>query len=102
MKKDGAIVHQESKTFESERLAQDWADRLEAKLTKDGLPSRQLDATTLGQLLTNYSDYRAGIKPLRRTAVHELDQLARAFGSVRLSAVTSETFTSNRPTCWRN
>ena len=93
VKKDGAIVHQESKTFESERLARDWADRVEQRVDKTGVPSRKLETLTLGQLLINYSDYRAGIKPLRRTAVHELDQLARAFGSVKLSAVTSETFT---------
>lgn len=93
VKKDGAIVHQESKTFESERLAKDWADRLEAKLAKDGLPSRQLDATTLGKLIDKYTTMRDGIKPLRRTAVHELDQLSKAFNSEKLSGLTSETFT---------
>lgn len=93
VKKDGAIVHQESKTFESERLAKDWAKRVEQRLDQNGIPQRSLEVETLGSLIQKYADMRDGIKPLRRTVMGELQQLAAAFGSVKLSAVTSETFT---------
>lgn len=93
MKKGGVIVHQESSTHETKRLAEDWADRVEKKVRAVGVPQRRLDLETLGGLIGKYHDTLAGIKPLRRSMEHELGNLSREFSSVKLSTVTSETFT---------
>lgn len=93
VKKHGAIVHQESRTFENERLAKAWADKLEAHLGKTGVPARALQVATLGQLIQKYEAVKDGVKPLQRSTRHELEQLQKAFGSEKLSALTSETFT---------
>lgn len=37
LKKDGTIIHQESKTFSSKTVGKDWAKRREAELEKDGV-----------------------------------------------------------------
>lgn len=37
LKKDGVIIHQESKTFSSKAVGKDWAKRREAELEKDGV-----------------------------------------------------------------
>lgn len=92
VKQNGAIVHQESKTFDEERLAKDWAQRLEQRIKRDGVPTRQLQVETLGGLLQKYRERLDGVKPLRRTASAEIDQLTRSFSSVKLSELTSETF----------
>lgn len=93
IKKAGTIVHQESRTFETEKLALDWGKRLEARIRRDGVPTRQLDEQTLGGLLVRHGEVLAGIKPLRRQMEHELAQLSKEFISVRLSSITSATFT---------
>ena len=92
IKKDQAIVHQESRMFDSQRLAQDWAERLEAKIKRDGVPDRQLQIKTLGDLLQDYKERLDGVKPLRRTASSELDFLSLQFKSIKLSSVTSKVF----------
>lgn len=69
------VIHQESKTFESKRLAEDWGRRVESEIEKQGLPSRVKSATTLGGLIKKYRALREEVKPLRRTAAGELDQL---------------------------
>jgi integrase len=93
MKKDGVLIHQESRMFPNERLAHDWATRLEAKITRDGPRSRKLDVMTLGQLISRHAEARDGVKPLQRSVAHTLSQLEREFRSEKLSALTSETFT---------
>jgi integrase len=92
VKKDGATVHQEARTFLSERLARDWADRLEAQIKRDGVPGRQLQVETLGGLILKYKATVSGVRPLRRSVEHELDSLAEWFKSQKLSGLTSETF----------
>lgn len=93
IKKGGVIVHQESSTHETKRLAEDWADRVEKKVRAVGAPQRRLEVETLGGLVLKYHEALVGVKPLRRSVEHELGNLSREFNSVKLSTVTSETFT---------
>lgn len=93
VKKNGVIVHQESRTFLTEPLADDWATRLEKRIKESGVEHRALSLQTLGDLLDEYSKVRSGVKPLRRSAVNELSILSRHLKSETLSTLTSETFT---------
>lgn len=93
VKQGGTLVHQESKTFPSERLARDWATRVESNIKTHGPGGRRLQLQTLGDLIREYHRVRSGIKPLNRSMDHELNMLAGRFTSLRLSGLTSETFT---------
>ena len=93
IKKLGTIVHQESKTFASEKLARDWGLRVEAKIKKDGVPTRKLESQTLGDLIEQYGEVLSGIKPLRRQMECELGQLSKEFALWKLSDITSVAFT---------
>ena len=93
IKKDGTIVHQESRSFASEKLATDWGKRLEAQIKKTGVPTRKLAAQTLGDLILEHGKVLGGVNPLRRQMEHELAQLSKEFSSLKLSAITSAAFT---------
>ena len=92
VKKDGVIVHQESKMFPTERLANDWGRRLEDKLRSDGIPQRQLSTKTLGQLLTDYLVELEKHSEPRRSRVHELLQLSAEFDKLKLIDMKASTF----------
>lgn len=93
VKKHGQIVHQESRMFETEPLAKDWAKRLEATIKSGGIEKRKLATQTLGELINQYRLVRSGIKPLRRSVEGELDLITRHLKSVPLSSLTSAAFT---------
>ena len=86
-------LYNEARTFATEKLAHDWADRLEKKLRSEGVPQRKLDTTTLGELIEKYEASLSAVKPVRRTMQHEYAALAHTFNSVRLSDINAETFT---------
>lgn len=92
VKKGGVIVHQESKMFSTERLANDWGHRLEAKLKADGVPQRQLNVKTLGTLLQDYLGELERHGTPRRSRAHELLQLASEFDKVKLSDLSASVF----------
>lgn len=92
VKRGGAIVHQESRMFTTERLALDWGRKLEAEIKARGVPQRQLATKTLGSLLTDYLGALEKYKPLRRARVHELLQLSVEFEKVKLTDLTSALF----------
>jgi len=93
LKRDGALIHQEAKTFATERLARDWARRVEVTIKDKGVTARQRSLVTLGELITEYQKVREELKPLRRTAVAELSQLHAALGSVSCGDLTPRLFT---------
>lgn len=91
IKKDGAIVYQESETFSTEKLARTWGEKVEARIKLDGVQARS--GMTLSELIEKYWSALEEVKPLRRTKSWELGQLARhPIGRKRLSDLTSETF----------
>jgi integrase len=97
VKRDGQIVHQESRSFKGDRaakLAKDWAAKLEATIKLNGVPARELTVATLGGLLLRYRQARNSIKPLRRALDHELVFLATEFERDSLAKLTSERFTN--------
>lgn len=94
IKKHGTIVHQETRTFPREALAKSWAAEVEQRIKTIGVPARQTQTTTLGQLIENYTAHLSGVKPLGRSREHELGFLSQKLRSVKLSELTSETFVS--------
>lgn len=85
--------HNESRSFPTEKLAADWAQRLEVQLKAKGVPQRHLSTQTLGELIERYERSLAAVQPVRRTMQHEYAAMAHEFSSVKLSDITAETFT---------
>jgi integrase len=93
LKKDGHLIHQESKTFSTEALALSWGNRLEDRLKDTGVAARRKELKLFGEYLNEYREVRSGIKQLTRSMGSELDLLTRLMQSEKLSGLTSETFT---------
>ncbi len=96
-KEKGKLVFSEYRTFtgpRAEKLARDWAARLEATIAEKGVPQRKLSAATLGSLLRSHGQVLESIKPLSRSRAGEIEQLAQEFDRTPLSAITSRLFTA--------
>lgn len=85
--------HNESRSFPTKKLAEDWAQRLEVQLKGTGIPQRQLAVQTLGGLIERYEKSLSAAQPVRRTMQHEYAALAQEFAGVKLADLTAETFT---------
>lgn len=86
-------LYNEARSFATEKLARDWAQRLETKLKAEGVPQRKLDTTTLGSLIERYEVSLSAVQTVRQTRQHEYATLAQAFAGVRLSDIDAATFT---------
>lgn len=93
VKRNGAIVHQESRTFAIERLAKKWAGDLEASLRLNGLPQRALKVQTVGTVLFKYLTALEAHGEIRRTRRHEIEQLVPYFDKLSLASMTAADFT---------
>lgn len=93
VKMHGTLAHQESRTFDTKKLASDWGKRVEARIKKEGVTGRRLSQTTLGDLLTKYRTAREEVHPVRRAMAHEFDQLGTLLGTWKLDTLTAEMFT---------
>ena len=93
VKQYGVIVHQESRTFDTAKLAKDWGARLEAAIKKDGVAARRSSQVTFGDLIEKYRAAREEVKPMRRAMAHELAQLEGFVGAWQLSTLTKHMFT---------
>ncbi|MCP1290894.1 site-specific integrase [Chromobacterium sp. S0633] len=79
-KQGGKLVLNKTKTFDSKKLAEDWAKRLEVKVQDDGgLKSVQDTMSTRGVLVSTliqkYMDYVEAVKPLGETKKNVLKVL---------------------------
>lgn len=89
VKVGGVVIHSETKTFDSEPLARDWAARLEAKIKTGGVSARQRSKITFGDLIAKFRVARGEAKPLGRAMQGDLDMLDRHLGAMSLEALTS-------------
>lgn len=94
IKKAGVLVHQESRTFDTERLAKSWAERLEKSIAETGVPARQRNKLTLAELLERYEVARSEVRPLSRSTRLEISQLIAAFQKETCANLSSEIFTT--------
>jgi len=70
IKRDGRLVHRESKTFDKRRFATEWATRLESQLSKpDAVPKRKQLALSgpLHKILLKYRKEVSEIRPMGRS-----------------------------------
>lgn len=68
VKRDGKIVFSQAKTFSREKLASDWAKRLELALEQDGeIERRNRVAVSLTELIKKYENEVGAIKSFGRT-----------------------------------
>lgn len=90
IKRAGVIVFSESRTFPTRPLAASWAERLEERIERDGIPSVVHTDITLGELITRHLAYVRKLRPLvGRSAIANSEYMAGQFAAVRLSALTS-------------
>lgn len=93
IKKDGAIIHQESETFSTEKLARSWAEKVEARIKLDGVQARS--GVTLAELIEEYTKALEEVKPLRRSRAGELAQLAALpLSRKKVTELTTDMFAS--------
>jgi integrase len=94
IKKNGVIVHQETKTFDSEKLARAWGEQVEKRIKKVGVPGRSMDRKTLATLLTDYLEALEASSTVLRGRSSELMQLAAdKIGHTALTDLQASTFT---------
>jgi integrase len=89
VRRDGKIVHQETKTFDRKQAAATWAKKRESDLTTaEGLRAALQEDPPLKEIIKKYKEERQ--KPLDRTKVSILDQLAESdIGSINGRDLTS-------------
>jgi integrase len=84
LKEAGRIVFSESKTFPTEAMAKSWAQRLEAKVRKDG-PAVAIGARmTVGELINQHLGYQRKLRPLGRSTIANHEYMAGVFSKVLL------------------
>lgn len=91
VKLDGQL-HSETRSFAKERLAKEWASKLEASIKVNGIPQRVKSVMTLGELLTKYQNTVNDVKPMRKQMNWELEQLSMEFKDVKLNQLTAKLF----------
>lgn len=92
VKKNGVLVHTESQTFPSRRLAESWAERVERQIQERGVPARVRNSHTMLDLIGSYIKLRQRIRPLGKSLYSDLDLLTRHLGHHRLDALTAAVF----------
>lgn len=93
LKQSGVIVFSESRTFPTRALAQSWADRLEERLGREGIPSVVHSDITLGELIERHLTYMRKIRPLLgRSAIANASYMASEFRDARINRLTSKMF----------
>ncbi|HYS64861.1 MAG TPA: site-specific integrase, partial [Paraburkholderia sp.] len=89
IRKDGKVLHQETKTFERKQAAAAWAKRRESELnTAEGLRAALRENPTLQHMIKRYIEELK--KPLDRTKKVILNQMADSdFGQITAAELTS-------------
>jgi integrase len=90
LKEAGRIVFSESKTFPTEAMARSWAQRLEAKVRKDG-PAVAVGARmTVGDLIETHLAYQRKLRPLGRSTIANHEYMAQEFRKVMLGELRAK------------
>lgn len=92
VKQNGQLIHSESRNFPNRKLAEAWAEPLQAKLKKEGVIPRQRAQLNLGELMRKHRQALEEVKPLRRALAHEYDMLEGMLGAWKLDSLTSKRF----------
>jgi integrase len=88
IKRQGKIVHRESKTFDSRKRAKAWTDRREKQLKRSGDFGASKSRATLADAITTYLD--SVKRPLGRTKLQNLNSIKDSeFAQERCNKITS-------------
>jgi len=86
IKRGGVVVFTQSKLWPDQASARGWAERLEAKIKKEGLPAvNKLSNLTLGGLIRMHLEYQQRVKTLGRATIHTHQKMAQEFDKLPLS-----------------
>ena len=91
LKRDGRVIHQESRTFERRKHAETWAKQREVELEKPGGIERlKTKGMTLSELITRYRTYVESVRPMQRSKQYTLDRIGRSMlGNRRLDELAA-------------
>ena len=94
IKADGALVFQETQTFDRHALAVGWAEKREAELSKPGgLDGAKKRDPTLAEIIDQYVEEVGAIRELGRTKAASLKRIAAGWLGARLaSTLTSQDY----------
>lgn len=91
IKRAGVIVFSESRTFSTRPLAASWAERLEERIEREGIPTVVHTDITLGELINRHLAYTRKLRPMTgRSAIANSEYMSGQFAEVRLSALTAK------------
>jgi integrase len=90
LKEAGRIVFSESKTFPTRALAESWAQRLEAKVRKDGPAATAGSRMTVGDLINRHLEYQRKLRPLGRSTIANHEYMAHQFRGVMLGELRAK------------
>lgn len=76
LKRDGAVVYQQSATFDRRALASVWVEKREAELQQPGALERLAPRITIAELIRRAVEHLETIRPLGRTRRYTLLALA--------------------------
>ena len=78
IKRNGQIIHSEARTFPKEKLAKDWAAKLEQSLKGEGAVERhKVSGITVGELLQRYLDEVGDVQKFGRTKRNVMENLIK-------------------------
>ena len=86
IKRGGVVVFSESKLWPDRPTAQGWAERIESKIKKEGLPAvNKLSNLTVGALIRMHLQYQRNMRPLGRGTIHTHETMAQEFDKLPLA-----------------
>lgn len=85
VKRGGVVVFSQSQVFADEEEARLWADKLEKRIKKEGIPD-VVKATNLsvGELIRMHLKYQRNLRPLGRSTIQNHDYMAQEFDKIAI------------------
>jgi len=92
IKRQGRVIHQETKTFERKQVAQAWVRKRETELNEPGaLELAENPEPTLAKIIDRYLEEQDAVKPTGRTKRYTLNQIAASdLGKLNPTEITSQ------------
>lgn len=92
LKRDGVLIHSESKTFTKRAVAKAWATEREEQIKRDPDAATRVthQGVTIGQLIGTYIERRSAVEPLGRSKLSHL-RLLQTFDLAAVEALSLTT-----------
>jgi integrase len=94
IKKEGAIVYQDSATFDTKKQAELWGYALEAKINKHGVETHYTSTNSVTDIMMAYAAYREKVRPMGRGMQHSIRAVCQApFALKGVNSITAAELT---------